>query len=52
MPDPPTRPLGDQILRTVGVFQAIVAFPITLFLGTWAWFQLLDGAWMGYYYFM
>jgi ATP/ADP translocase len=45
--DPEPRLLGAQLLRTVGLFQAIVALPICIFLGGSAFFGVIAP----YYYF-
>ncbi|KAJ4349549.1 uncharacterized protein N0V89_008165 [Didymosphaeria variabile] len=46
-------PLGQQMLRGAGIGQAIVAFPICLFLGASAYYVMLEqrSHWLVYYFF-
>lgn len=51
MTDSERRPLGQQMLRGVGLFQALAAFPTMFILGISAYQQLFY-PYMTYYYFL
>jgi hypothetical protein len=36
------RTIDDHIVRTIGIFQALVALPTAVFLGIWTFIQLID----------
>ncbi|CAG8980416.1 hypothetical protein HYALB_00003981 [Hymenoscyphus albidus] len=42
----------ERIFRTLCLFQAIVAFPTILFLGTWVWEEIMEYGYTGIYNFI
>lgn len=50
--DPSDQALGRQMVRTVGLFQALVALPTLVILGFCAFYQLLDPYYMSFYDFL
>ena len=51
MPTTAPLPLGLQMLRGAGIFQALIALPICLFLGFNAFISVLEPYdWMLYYF--
>lgn len=52
MSDPTPLPLGQQMLRGVGIFQAIIALPVFVLLGSYAFICILAPESILLFYFM